>query len=109
MSMSVCPVARIAAPIERVWAILVEPAGYSQWTDGTVEMVEPPGPAQPGQMFTVSAPALGRRWWVRFAIDRVDVARHQIAFRVTLPFGVVEHSTVTCTPLDERSCWVSYG
>jgi hypothetical protein len=109
MSVSVCPVARIAAPVERVWAMLMDPAGYSQWTDGTVESIEPPGLARPGQVFTVSAQALGRRWRVGFAVDQIDAARHQIGFRVTLPFGVVEHSQITCTPLDERSCWVSYG
>ena len=76
MSMSVCPVATIAAPVERVWAMLVEPARYGFWADGTVDWIEPPGPAEPGQIVKVSAPALGKRWQVTLAIDRVDVARH---------------------------------
>jgi hypothetical protein len=76
MSVSVCPVATIAAPVERVWALLVDPARYGLWADDTVQSVEPPGPAEPGQNVTVSAPALGKRWQVTLAIDRVDVARH---------------------------------
>ena len=109
MSMNVCPVATVAAPVEQVWALLVNSAGYGQWADGTVDSVEPPGPAQPGQIITISAPALGRRWRVTIAVDRVDGGRRQIGFRVTLPLGVVEHSQISCTPLDARSCWVSYG
>jgi hypothetical protein len=109
MSLSVCPVATITTPVERVWALLADPAGYGRWIDGTVESIEPPGLAQPRQLLTISAPALGRRWQVGVAIEQVDAARHQIRFRVTLPFGVVEDSQITCTPLGERSCRVSYG
>jgi hypothetical protein len=109
MGMSVCPVATIAAPVERAWALLVDPAGYSRWVDGTVESVEPPGPAQAGQTITISTSALGRRWHVTIAIDRVDVARRHIGFRVALPFGVMEHSQMTCTPLDAQACRVRFG
>jgi carbon monoxide dehydrogenase subunit G len=109
MSVSVCPVATIAAPVERVWALLVDPARYGIWADGTVQSVEPPGPAETGQIVTVSAPAFGKRWQVTFAIDRVDGTRHQIGIRVTLPFGVTEYSQITCSPLDAWSCRVSFG
>src|ERR1017187_2903111 len=107
--MSVCPVARIAAPVERVWALLADPAGYGQWRDGTIDSVEPPGAARTGQIVTISAHAFGKRWLVTGAVDGVDDERHQIGVRVTLPFGVVEHSQITCTPLDAQSCWVSFG
>jgi carbon monoxide dehydrogenase subunit G len=109
MGLSVCPVAAIAAPVERIWALLADPAQYGQWIDGTVDVVEPAGPAQPGQVLTVTTSALGRRWRVRIAIEDVDADRHQIRFQVKLPFGVLEDSTITCTPLAERSCQVSYG
>jgi carbon monoxide dehydrogenase subunit G len=107
--LSVCPIATITAPVERVWALLADPSSYGRWIDGAVESLEPPGPARPGQVVIVAAPALGRRWRVRIAIQQVDAARHQIQFHVRLPFGVVEDSQITCTPLDERSCRVSYG
>jgi hypothetical protein len=109
VSLSVCPVATIAASIERVWTLLEDPAKYGHWTDGTVDSIEPTGLAQDGQVFTMSASALGKRWPVRFEIDHVDSERHQIAFRVALPFGIEERSVITCTSLDARTCRVSYG
>jgi hypothetical protein len=109
MSMSVCPVATIAAPVERIWALLVDPRGFGQWVDGTVAAVEPPGPATTGQTVTISTAALGRRWMVPISIEQVDAERRQIGFRVRLPFGVTEHSRMTCTSLDARSCRVSFG
>jgi hypothetical protein len=109
VSLSVCPIATIAAPVERVWTLLEDPARYGKWIDGTVESIGPPGSAQRGQILTIATSALGRRWRVSIAIECVDAARHQLGFHVKLPFGVLEDSTITCTPLDERSCRVSYG
>lgn len=36
MSMSVCPIAVVAAPIERVWALLANPSSYDLWWDAGI-------------------------------------------------------------------------
>ncbi len=50
MTVSVCPVAVIDAPLERVWDFLSVPAYYGQWWDAETRGIEPEGPAQPGQV-----------------------------------------------------------
>ncbi|HLH62261.1 MAG TPA: SRPBCC family protein [Ktedonobacteraceae bacterium] len=109
MVVSVCPVDTVAAPVEDVWEMLNRPARYGEWWDARVERVEPEGPATPGQHIYMTSPALGKRWDVRFVVKMVNPNRHQIQFDVTLPLGIVDHVTITCTPIDGRSCRVRYG
>lgn len=49
MSVSVCPIAVIEAPVERVWKFLSEPANYALWWDAQTRSVTPEGPVQAGQ------------------------------------------------------------
>jgi hypothetical protein len=45
-------------------------------------------------------------------ISRTDVPssqHNQIQLHVTLPLGIVNHATITCTALDTASCRVQYG
>jgi hypothetical protein len=49
MSVSVCPIAIINAPIERVWTFLSEPANYALWRDAQTRSIVPDGRAQSGQ------------------------------------------------------------
>jgi uncharacterized protein YndB with AHSA1/START domain len=109
MGVSVCPAATLAAPVERVWALLAEPAQWQRWMDGQVERVEPPGVAQPGQVVVVTTSAFGRRWRVPFTIQDVDAARHRLCFLVRFPLGVVEHGQIACSPVDPSTCRVQHG
>src|SRR5579864_8022202 len=51
MSLTVCPAAIVAAPVEVVWGNLVQWERYSEWfsADVQVERSEPEGPATVGQ------------------------------------------------------------
>ena len=112
MGLSVCPAAVVAAPVEVVWEFLAHPARYSEWIDGQVDHVEPPGsegPAVVGQIITVTAPALGRKWHALFKVEKVDAEKHQLGMHVTFPLGMQLREHVSCTSIDAISCNVQYG
>jgi len=109
MALNVCPADRVRAPVERVWELLMQPAGYGRFWDLTVERVEPEGPAAAGQKFVGWTRALGRRWRIDGEIQEVDTERHQILFRMSLPFGVVGDNQIVCTPIDGHRCTLRYG
>jgi uncharacterized protein YndB with AHSA1/START domain len=109
MSVSVCPIAVIAAPIERVWALVVDPAQWAHWADASLDHVEPPGPACPGQTFVVSSVGFGRRWRFHFTVDAVDEAGYRLRVTARFPFGMVEHTQIGCVAVDEATCRVTFG
>ncbi len=109
MPMSVCPAAIVAAPLEEVWALLVQPETYDLWWDAHTERIVPEGPATPGQVVYAWASGLGKRWEVQAKIEEIDTRKHQIAFTTTLPLGVQAHNRLNCAALDERSCRLQFG
>lgn len=109
MALNVCPADTVHAPVERVWELLMQPAGYGRFWDLTVERVEPAGPAAVGQRFFGSSRGLGRRWQVDGEIQEVDAQRHHILFRMSFPFGVVGNNRIMCARIDEQSCMLRYG
>lgn len=109
MSLNVCPADMVSAPVERVWELLMQPAGYGRFWDFTVERVEPAGRAVVGQTFIGWSRALGRRWRIDGEIQEVDAERHHILFRTSLPFGVVGYNRLMCLQLDEQHCLVRFG
>jgi hypothetical protein len=109
MTLNVCPADTVRAPLERVWELLMQPAEYGRFWDLTVERVEPEGPAVVGQKFIGWSRALARRWRIDGEIQEVDAQRHQLLFRMALPFGVVGHNRIMCAPIDAHSCLVRYG
>ena len=40
---SICPTELVGAPVETVWGLLTDPAGWSSFYDLRVTRVEPPG------------------------------------------------------------------
>jgi uncharacterized protein YndB with AHSA1/START domain len=107
--LSVCPAAVVAAPAERVWALLADPAGYDRWWDAHTERIEPPGPARAGQVIHGWSRGLGRRWPVRVTVEAVDAERRQLRFHTTLPLGLEMRNQIACAPLDAASCRVQFG
>jgi hypothetical protein len=109
MTLNVCPADTVNAPVEQVWELLMNPAGYGAFWDLTVERVEPEGPAEVGQKLVGWSRALCRRWRLEGAIEEVDAQRHHIQFRMALPLGLVSSNRIMCSLIDDRSCLVRYG
>ena len=105
MSVSVCPVAVIHAPAERVWTLLAEPANFDLWWEAHTRSIVPEGRGQAGQK--IHAKAGGLSIWV--VINAIDEAKRQIQVTSTFPLGITVSSHATCTPLEEEACQVSFG
>ena len=109
MTVSTCPIATVNASVERVWSLLSEPASYAQWWDAHTRSIAPVGPSTPGQRIYAQSKAFGRQWEVNIVVEKVDESRRQVQLRTMLPLGITVYNTITCTPLDEGSCRVSFG
>lgn len=109
MSLSVCPAAVIAAPVEVVWENLVQWEHYSEWADVQVESAEPEGPAIAGQTITFAGKAFGRTLRFIFKIEAVNPEKHQLGLHAYFPLGLQEIPHIACTPIDATTCRVQYG
>src|SRR6185436_5528781 len=49
LTLSTCPIAIVAAPVEQVWGLLADPRRYALWWDAQTCSIIPDGPAQQGQ------------------------------------------------------------
>lgn len=110
MGLVVCPMGQVAAPADVVWG-LVQPAHWNAWIDGRVEVIDPPGPAMPGQVVRVSSRALARRWYVTFRVLDVstDGASRHLEVQPTFPLGISAHERLTITALDSATSHLQYG
>jgi len=109
MPISVCPMARVQAPIAQVWALLSDPAAYAMWWDARVEAIVPPGPARPGQVILARSTALGRAWPVTTTVEAIDPVAYRLDLTTRLPPGITVHNHIVCRALDQASCRVSFG
>ena len=109
MSLTVCPAAVVAAPVELVWENLVQWERYSDWADVEVERAEPEGPASVGQTIYFGGKAFGRRWRFIFKVEEVNHERWQLGLHVLFPLGLQEKPHIACNPIDATSCRVQYG
>lgn len=106
MAVRVCPIAVIDAPIERVWDLLSDPARFDDWWEADTESIEPQGPAQPGQVISAR---LGHWLHMTATVDGVEPARHRLDLTTHIPFGFTGHNHITCSPLADGRCQVSFG
>ena len=109
MGVSTCPVATIHAPAERVWHLLSQPDNYALWWDAQTLSITPEGPAKPGQQIRAQTTSLGRRWSIGIRVEVVDESTRQIRLKGELPFGITVHNHISCVPLNEAICRVSFG
>ena len=109
MSLTVCPVAVVAAPVELIWANLVQWERYSEWAGVQVERREPEGPASAGQTIHFAGRAMGLTMRFLFKVEEVIPEKHQLGLHVIFPFGLQEKPRITCYPIDAATCRVEYG
>src|SRR5258708_10012143 len=103
-----CPTAVVDAPVEVVWALLVEPAGGGNVLDVRINSVDPPGPAAAGQKV---AGETGPRFFhlkLTFQVIEIEAKRHRLVMDIQLPFGVAVYEDLRCTTLDAGQCRVDY-
>lgn len=109
MTVSVCPIATVAAPVAAAWAVLMDPASYDEWWDAHAERIEPPGPATPGQVVYSTARGFGRSWPVTTHVLAVDADRRALDLKTELPLGIVVSNHILCSPLDETTTRITFG
>jgi len=109
MTISVCPIVTIHAPLERVWGFLSDLANYALWWDAQTRSLTPEGHAQAGQKIYARTKALGKWWDVNILVEMVDDTKHQLQLKTMLPLGITVHNHITCAPLDSENSRVTFG
>jgi hypothetical protein len=94
-----CPAAVINAPVDAVWALLIEPAAWGGVFDARVGSIDPPGSAIVGQKISGET---GPRLLPR------SISTNITCLDVHLPCGITVHEDLSCTPLDVDRCRVGY-
>ena len=109
MSLFICPIAKIEAPIEQVWRFLSEPTNYSLWWDAQTEEITPAGSAQPGQKIKAQTRALGKQWDVNILVEGVEEHKHELHLKTMLPLGITVFNHITCTAINSAATQVTFG
>jgi uncharacterized protein YndB with AHSA1/START domain len=97
-----CPTTVVAAPVERVWELIVSPTHLAEWTD-TRLLTAPERPLQAGDRAVYGAgPGL------RAIFDVLEVVPpHTFRVDVTMSFGIVNHEVIQLSKIDESRCRVT--
>ena len=109
MTLRVCPIASVHAPVRKAWSFLSQPATYALWWDARTESITPPGPAQAGQRIHATTMQFGLHWDIEVLVENVDHSRHVLDVMTSLPFGIIVFNHITCSELDPKSCQISFG
>ena len=95
MSLSVCPAAVVAAPVEMVWANLTEWERYYEWGGVRVERLGSRKGLLPSARPSTSLAINGLA--DDFKVEAVDPARHQLDWHVFFPLGLQEKPHIAGT------------
>ena len=109
MIVNVCPAAVTKAPAESVWRLIGATDRLGDWTDAAVVRVEPPGPAQKGQVIWMGGRALGRQWLFSIDVREVDPQHRWIDLVVHLPFGIENYEHLTLTETKEGGTLIRFN
>jgi hypothetical protein len=105
MGVNVCPLAIIDASIEKVWPFLSEPVNYDLWWDAQTCSNVPEGRAQAGQKIHAKNSGLD----INVVVNGIDESKHQLHLTTMFPFGITVSNHITCTPVGNGTCQVSFG
>ena len=107
-TISVCPVAEIAAPLDEVWSLLVDPGKLDLWWGAKLQRVHPVGTMVPGQLID-AAPHGFKKFHVGLSVKEVNQPQHRLRLVASLPLGITDLATISCMSLDANRCRVSFG
>jgi uncharacterized protein YndB with AHSA1/START domain len=104
VSIIACPTTVVAAPVERVWELIVSPTKLAEWTR-TKLVTAPERSLQAGDRAVYGAgPGL------RAIFDVLEVVPpHTFDVDVTMPFGIMNHEVIRLSQIDENSCRVTFS
>src|SRR5258708_33300300 len=83
-----CPTALVNAPIDVVWKLLTEPAGWTEFFDIRITRVDPPGPAVVGQRIHGESGPRFLRLVVTLEYTEIDAVRRRIGLNVRVRRGI---------------------
>jgi hypothetical protein len=103
-----CPTGLVNAPIDVVWNLLTDPAGWTAFFDIRVTRIDPPGPAVVGQrIWGESGPRI-LRLVVTFEYTEIDAARRTLGLNIQLPLGITVRENLSCSAVGDIQCRVNY-
>jgi Polyketide cyclase / dehydrase and lipid transport len=103
-----CPTGLVNAPLDAVWNLLTDPAGWTAFFDIRVTRVFPPGPAVVGQrIWGESGPRI-LHLVVTLEYTEIDVARRTLGLNIQLPLGITVRETLSCSVVGDTQCRVNY-
>jgi hypothetical protein len=103
-----CPTSLVNAPVDVVWKLLMEPAGWSKVFDIRITHIEPSGPAALGQVICGETGPRIFRLVVSLEFTEIDSARRTIGLNVRLPLGITVREALSCSPVGDTQCRVNY-
>ena len=109
MAYKACPTAVIEAPIDRVWTLLTNPAGWGDFFDLRITKVDPAGPAIVGQCVEAESGPRLLHLRIHFELKEIDASNFGINMIVNLPLGIRVHEELRCSSLGLDRCRVTYG
>ncbi|MGA8658957.1 MAG: SRPBCC family protein [Chthoniobacterales bacterium] len=108
MTYARCPTTVVNAPIDIVWMLLTEPAGWGDFFDVRISGVEPTGSAVVGQRFYGESGWRFLNFRLKFEYTEVNPAQHKLGLNVQLPFGIIVREDLHCISLSNTQSRVSY-
>jgi hypothetical protein len=106
---SACPSDAVGAPVEVVWDLLTDAAGWGGFFDAKVLRIRPAGRAAPGQEVELASGRWPARFRLRFLFTKVDATEHRLGIDIRLPFGIRNDEQLSCVRVGPTDCRVSYG
>jgi uncharacterized protein YndB with AHSA1/START domain len=106
VTLTVCPIAVVEAPVEEVWALLAHPAAFDRWWDARTVRITPPGPSHQGQVVDARSAGIVP---LRARVEGVEPRDHTIVIRTTFPLGLSVRTEIRCVALAPERSRVSFG
>jgi len=104
-----CPTALVEAPIDVVWGLLMNTAGWGKFYDLKVLSVDPPGPAAPGQRLIGNPGPSFLPMRITFNFTEVDPVNHRLGIDGRLPLGIKVREDMNLIRVDDVRCRVNYN